>query len=65
MATKRSKERSGSPLFPEFTETKGHLLKAEKELLLAVRSILDRAIERTEEVGKSKKRKTIKKVAIE
>jgi len=41
-------------------ETRGHLKIVRKETLLAIRSILDRAIEGTEdtEQGKGKKRKT-------
>lgn len=64
MAERRSRRRPRGELFPEFSEAKSHLLKAEKEFLLAVRSILDRAIERTEDVSKEQKRKTIKKVDI-
>jgi len=39
--------------------TKGHLKTARKEMLLALRSLLDRAIEQTEGVGKKKKRTKI------
>ncbi len=37
--------------------TKQHLLVARKEMLLALRSMLDRAIERMEEPGETKGRK--------
>ena len=46
------------PHVPE--DTKGHLRIAGKETLLAIRSLLDRAIERTEEAEKGKKRKKAK-----
>ena len=36
--------------------TREHLLVARKEMLLALRTTLDRAIERTEESGKKRKR---------
>ena len=36
--------------------TREHLLAARKEMLLALRTTLDRAIERTEESGKKRKR---------
>ena len=40
--------------------TKQHLLVARKEMLLALRSMLDRAIERTGESGEAKGRKRTK-----
>ena len=40
--------------------TKQHLLVARKEMLLALRSMLDRAIERMEEPGETKGRKRSK-----
>ena len=40
--------------------TKQHLLVARREVLLALRSILDRAIERTEEPGETIERKKSK-----
>jgi hypothetical protein len=61
---RRSRRRPASELFPEFTEAKNHLLKAEKEVLLAVRSLLDRAIEKAEDANKERKRKYIRKVQI-
>jgi len=49
-----------SPKFWGLPEpTQQHLLAARKEMLLALRSMLDKAIERVEESGKAKaKRKT-------
>lgn len=64
MLERRSRRRPPSELFPELSDAKSHLLKAQKELLLAVRSVLDKAIERSEERGKKRKSKTIKKVEI-
>ncbi len=64
MAERKSKKSVESDLLPEFSEAKSHLLKAQKEFLLAVRSVLDKAIERAEDVAKKQKRKTIKKVEI-
>lgn len=64
MAERKSRKRAESMLIPELSEAKGHLLKAQKEFLLAVRSVLDKAIERAEDVTKEQKRKTIKKVEI-
>jgi len=47
----------GLPFVPE--ATKGHFRMARKEMLLALRSLLDRAIERAEEAEKTKaKRRT-------
>ena len=40
--------------------TKKHMLVACKEMLLAMRGMLDVAIERTEETGKAKQRKKTK-----
>ena len=40
--------------------TRQHLLVARKEMLLALRSMLDRAIEKTEESGETKGRKRSK-----
>ena len=40
--------------------TKQHLLAARKEMLLALRSMLDKAIERTEETRETKGRKRTK-----
>ena len=40
--------------------TRQHLLAAQKEMLLALRSMLDRAIERIEESEKAKRRKKTK-----
>ena len=40
--------------------TRQHLLAAQKEMLLALRSMLDKAIEKTEEFEKTKKRKKTK-----
>ena len=40
--------------------TRQHLLAAQKEMLLALRSMLDRAIERMEESEKAKRRKKTK-----
>ena len=44
--------------FPD--STKQHLLVARKEMLLALRSMLDRAIERAEESGETKGKKRTK-----
>lgn len=44
--------------FPD--STKQHLLVVRKEMLLALRSMLDRAIERMEEPGETKGRKRSK-----
>ena len=50
-----------SPKFRMLPDTtRGHLLVAQKEILLALRSMLDSAIERTEESGKTKGRKRTK-----
>ena len=50
-----------SPTFRILPDTtRGHLLVAQKEVLLALRSMLDRAIEKTEEAGKTKGRKRAK-----
>jgi len=46
------------PHIPE--DTRDHLKTAGKETLLAIRSLLDRVIERTEEAGKSRKGKKTK-----
>ena len=46
------------PRFPD--STKQHLLAVRKETLLALRSMLDRAIERMEEPGETKERKKTK-----
>ncbi len=64
MARRRNRRGAVGELFPEFAEARGHLLKSQKEFLLAVRSILDRAIERAEDVGRQQKERTIKKVEI-
>jgi len=40
--------------------TRQHLLAARKEMLLALRSMLDRAIERTEESKEAKRKKRTK-----
>jgi len=40
--------------------TRKHMLTAQREMLLALRSVLDKAIEKTEEVEKTKKRKKTK-----
>ena len=40
--------------------TKQHLLAAQKEILLALSSMLDRAIEKTEESEKTKRKKKTK-----
>ncbi len=37
--------------------TRQHVLVAQKEMLLALRSMLDRAIEKTEELEKTKRKK--------
>ena len=44
--------------------TKQHVLAAQKEMLLALRSLLDRAIEKTEEVEKTK-RKTKTRIKVQ
>ena len=50
-----------SPKFQMLPDTtREHLLAARKEALLALRSMLDRAIERTEEPSKTKGRKRAK-----
>jgi len=50
-----------SPKFHGLPEpTKQHLLAARDELLLALRSMLDKAVERTEEAEKTKRRKRTK-----
>ena len=65
MVERRQRRRNPrGELFPELSEAKGHFLNAEKEVLLAVRSILDRAIEKAEDTGKERKKKSIKKVQI-
>ena len=48
----------GLSIMPE--ATKGHLRMAHKETLLALRSLLDMAIERTEEAEKAKAKKRTK-----
>jgi len=48
----------GLPFVPE--ATKGHFRMAHKEMLLALRSLLDRAIERAEEAEKTKAKKRTK-----
>ena len=48
----------GLSFVPE--ETRGHFKMAHKEMLLALRSLLDRAIERTEEAEKTKAKKRTK-----
>ena len=60
MAERKSEKSVKRDLLPEFSEAKSHLLKAQKEFLLAVRSVLDKAIERAEDVAKKQKKKTIK-----
>ncbi len=45
-------------LMPE--ETRSHFRAARKEMLLALRSLLDKAIERVEEVEKTKAKKRTK-----
>lgn len=45
-------------LMPE--ETRNHFRTARKEMLLALRSLLDKAIERVEEVEKTKAKKRTK-----
>ena len=40
--------------------TRGHFRTAHKEMLLALRSLLDKAIERTEEAEKTKAKKRTK-----
>ena len=50
-----------SPKFRKLPDTtRQHLLAAQKEILVALRGILDSAIERTEESGKTKGRKRTK-----
>ena len=44
--------------------TRQHMLAAQREMLLALRSLLDRAIEKTEEVEKTK-RKTKTKIKVQ
>ena len=51
-ARKEMKKSMAAFLPPEFAE---HRRKARKEFLMAFRSVIDNAIERTEEHGKSKK----------
>ena len=48
----------GLSIMPE--ATKGHLRMAHKEMLLALRSLLDRAIKRAEEAEKTKTKKRTK-----
>lgn len=49
------------PELPHVSEdTKGHLKAAGKETLLAIRSLLDRAIERAEEAEKGRKKEKAK-----
>ena len=48
----------GLPFVPE--ATKGHFRMAHKEMLLALRSLLDRAIERADEAEKAKTKKRTK-----
>ncbi len=49
------------PRFRGFSDsTKQHLLVVRKEMLLALRSVLDRAIERMEEPGETKGRRRSK-----
>ncbi len=49
---------TGLPFVPE--ATKGHFRMAHKEMMLALRSLLDRAIERAEEAEKTKTKKRTK-----
>ena len=42
------------------TEAGRHLLNARKEILLAVKSLIEREVERTEKKGKSQKAKKVK-----
>ena len=42
------------------TEAGKHLLNARKEMLLAVKSLIEKEIERTEKAGKSKSAKKVK-----
>ena len=53
--------------FEIFAPAVKHLLMAEKEVLLAVRAVLDKAIEKTDELAnrQAKKGKRAKKVKIE
>ena len=46
-------------------DTKSHLRIARKETLLAIRSLLDRAIERAEEAEKGKGKKKRAKIEVE
>jgi len=46
------------PIMPE--ETKSHFRMAQKEVLLALRSLLDKAIEQAEEAEKTKSKKRTK-----
>ena len=46
-------------------DTKSHLRVARKETLLAIRSLLDRAIERAEEAEKGKEKKKRAKIEVE
>ena len=46
-------------------DTKSHLRIARKETLLAIRSLLDRAIERVEEAEKGKEKKKRAKIEVE
>ncbi len=49
---------SGLSIMPE--ATRSHFRTAHKEILLALRSLLDKAIERTEEAEKTKAKKRTK-----
>lgn len=51
------------PFVPE--ATKGHFRMARKEMLLALRSLLDRAIERAEEAEKRTKAKRKTKIEVQ
>jgi hypothetical protein len=42
------------------TEAGKHLLNARKEILLAVKSLIEKEVERTEKKGKSRKAKKVK-----
>ena len=42
------------------TEAGRHLLNARKEILLAVKSLIEREVERTEKKGRSQKTKKVK-----
>lgn len=53
----------GLPFLSE--DTRGHLKTARKEMLLAFRSVLDKAIERAEQAEKPKEKKKRTKIEIE